>query len=92
MDDQFKKEIVRKLRSERIYRRIVWALLVVVLIVTVPTLTIESKDAKHLIVKTLENLYGDADPADTHKAQDEVVERVAKEIAQNIILPEGGTS
>ena len=46
MDDQFKKEIVRKLRSERIYRRIVWALLIVVLIVTVPTLTIESKDAK----------------------------------------------
>ena len=51
-----------------------------------------TKDAKHLIVKTLENLYGDVDPADTHKAQDEVVERVAKEIAQNIILPEGGTS
>ena len=51
-----------------------------------------TKDAKHLIVKTLENLYGDADPADAHKAQDEVVERVAKEIAQNIILPEGGTS
>ena len=35
MDDQFKKEIVRKLRNERIYRRIVWALLIVVLIVTV---------------------------------------------------------
>lgn len=43
-----------------------------------------TKDAKHLIVKTLENRYGDADPADTHKAQDEVVARVAKTITNEI--------
>ena len=43
-----------------------------------------TKEAKHLIVKTLENRYGDADPADTHKAQDEVVARVAMSITKEI--------
>ncbi|MEE0874796.1 MAG: HD domain-containing protein [Ruminococcus sp.] len=36
-----------------------------------------TKEAKHQIVKTLENRYGDADPADTHKAQDEVVAKIS---------------
>ena len=43
-----------------------------------------TKDAKHQIVKTLENIYGDADPADAHKAQDEVVMRVAAMITNEL--------
>lgn len=43
-----------------------------------------TKDAKHQIVKTLENIYGDADPADAHKAQDEVVARVSASITKEL--------
>ena len=46
MDEQFKKDIVRKLRGQRIYRWVVWSLVIVVLVVTIPTLTIESRDTK----------------------------------------------
>lgn len=46
MDDQFKKEIVRKLRGQRVYRWVVTILLIAAAAATIPTLTIESKDAK----------------------------------------------
>lgn len=48
-----------------------------------------TKEAKRQIVKTLENRYGDADPADTHKAQDAVVEKVSKKYADELSPPNG---
>ena len=48
-----------------------------------------TKEAKRQIVKTLENRYGDADPADTHKAQDAVVGKIAKEYA-DVLLNRNG--
>ena len=44
-----------------------------------------TKYAKHIIVKTLENRYGDADPADTHKAPDEAVATVSRGIIKNLL-------
>ena len=38
---------------------------------------VATKNAKHIIVKELENLYGDADPASTHKASDKVVSDIS---------------
>lgn len=48
-----------------------------------------TKEAKRQIVKTLENRYGDADPADTHKAQDAVVEKVSRKYADSLKTPNG---
>ena len=46
MDNQFKKEIVRKLRGQRFYRWLLMALAVAAVVITVTSITVESKDTK----------------------------------------------
>ena len=46
MNDQGKKDIIRKLRANRIYRLFVMGLVAAAVIITVVTTTIEDKDAK----------------------------------------------
>jgi len=75
MDEQFKKDIVRKLRGQRIYRWVVTIMFIAVLCVTIPTLTIESRDTKlpdgqgNIVIGSQQDDSGAGEYTETQKSQ-----------------------